>query len=166
MQLAQPIARKGEHFSCLDLDFLVDSRRENTFGLQARQPRAPCNTHAQKRTRVRLHACPRSADGVHEVCAWYACAVRGWRACRPSYHELGQLQRQDGGSLASCTDDLRAAASKVWQEARRKGLLLAPRAQCSPLAGSRLRHAGPAGGQRTNCGSRSVSSMQPSLRHG
>ena len=149
--LARPTARQGERFSGSDHDFLPGNRRENTFGQQARLVHAPCDTYTEIRKRVSLRACPRSAYGVHKVCRMVRarCAEL---ACLPI--QLGQLQRQDGG-LASCTDDLRAAASKVWQEARRKGLLLAPRAQCSPLAGSRLRHAGPAGGQRTNCGSRS-----------
>ena len=56
---AQPIARPGEHFRCLDLNFLVGNRRENTFALHAREPRAPCDcdTHAQKRKRVLAYTC-------------------------------------------------------------------------------------------------------------
>ena len=78
------IARQGERFSGSDHDFLPGNRRENTFGQQARLVHAPCDTYTQIRKRVSLRACPRSAYGVHKVCAWCARAVRSWRACRSS----------------------------------------------------------------------------------
>ena len=80
--LTQRIARRGERFGGLDLNFLVGNRREITFVLQARPPRAPCDAYEQnaKYESGYMHG-PRSAHGVHKVCAWCACAVRGWRAC-------------------------------------------------------------------------------------
>ena len=45
--------------------------------------RARPATHRHKtQRRVRLRACPRSAHGVHEVCAWCASDTRDRRACR------------------------------------------------------------------------------------
>ena len=115
-QLARPTARQSERFNGSDHDFLSGSRREITFGQQARLVHAPCDTYTQIRKRVSLRACPRSAYGVHKVCAWCACAVRGWRACQPS---LDSCSAKMVASLASCTDDLRAAASKVRCGTRR-----------------------------------------------
>ena len=73
----------------MDLNFLVGNRREITFVLQARPPRAPCDAYEQNaKDGSAYRACPRSAHGVHKVCAWCAWAVRDRRA----FCQLGQLQ--------------------------------------------------------------------------
>ena len=87
MHLAQLIAHRGERFGGLDLNVLVGNRRENTFVLQARPPCAPYDAYKQSARRViYMHArSPRSAHGVHTVCALCACAVWDRRAFLPPW---------------------------------------------------------------------------------
>ena len=76
MHLAQLIAHRGERFGGLDLNFLVGNRREITFVLQARPPRAPCDACGQnaKDESADMHAraahtvCTRCAHGARALC--------------------------------------------------------------------------------------------------
>ena len=62
---AQRITRQGERFGGLGLNFLVGNRREITFVLQARPPRAPCDAYEQnaKDGSAYMHA-----RAAHTVC--------------------------------------------------------------------------------------------------
>ena len=122
MQLAQPIARRGEHFSFVDLNFLVDSRRENTFGLQARQQACPA-THTRKNATGSAYV---HARAVHTVCT--NCAHRARALCGvgvPAPPNLDSCSAEDGDLLLALMLCLHAAASRwcgyVSAEARSDG---------------------------------------------
>ena len=71
--LLWPIARRAWRYSKALRDVQVGNRRENTFALQARLPRAPCDAYAQKRKWVSLYMHARAA---HTVCTKCARGVR------------------------------------------------------------------------------------------
>ena len=110
MHLAQLIAHRGERFGGLDLNFLVGNRREITFVLQARPPRAPYDAYEQSARRVSyMHA-----RAAHMVCTRCVHCVRALCGTGVPFCRLGQLQRQ-ARWLVSRTHECLRASSKVWR---------------------------------------------------
>ena len=89
--LTQRIARRGERFGGLDLNFLVGNCREITFVFQARQPRAPCDACEQNAKDESAYMQPaqrtRCAQGVRMVLSQQYCGRQArlvLAACEPA----------------------------------------------------------------------------------